>query len=403
MRACVLFTCAFAWLVTAGCSEPKPDPAHASDADGRAVKADRPDGKAPVQPAKSKRIENAFETQVAGGFYTDVRGELEKQVRGFIDGASSAEHAADRDIVGILSPHAGYVYSGPVAGEAFRAVEGRGYRTVVVMALSHRRAADKLALLDRPAYDTPLGSLPIDGRLVRKLLQEHGDLFAADERMFRGEHSLEVQLPFVQVALPDAKLVPIIVAVRDQELMARAGKALFGVFGRREDVLFVISSDLSHHHPYDEAVKLDQQNLELLEQWKLDDWKKVAWQSAEGMCGCRPVLTFAHFFEGYEASKREVTRIAYLNSGDTAGDKSSVVGYGALAFSVEKSMRTERASEKDFGPYGAEERRWLMDLAKKAVAAAAKGEECAAPEPPFSDLAQMGEAFVTLKKSGQLR
>jgi len=400
MRPRVMMALAAIGLVAAGCSEPKPDPAQAGDAESPEAKADETGG---AEPVESRRIESAFEPQVAGGFYTDVRRELERQVRGFVDKAGSAKHAADRDIVGILSPHAGYVYSGPVAGEAFRAVQGRDYRTVVVMALSHRRAASKLALLDRPAYDTPLGSLPIDGRLVRRLLHEHGDLFAADERVYRGEHSLEVQLPFVQVALPEAKIVPIIVAVRDEELMDRAGEALFQVFGKREDVLFVMSSDLSHHHPYDQAVKLDNKNLELLEQWKLDEWKRVAWQPAEGMCGCRPVLTFARFFEGYAAEKRRVTRIAYLNSGDTAGDKSSVVGYGALAFSVEKGMRTERASEKDFGPYGAEERRWLMDLAKKAVAAAAKGEEFQAPDPPFSDLSQMGAAFVTLKKSGQLR
>ena len=401
MRLCIL-ACAIAWVAAEGCSEPKPDPAQVDKADGQEQSAPADEAKS-TQQKKAVRIENAFKPQVAGGFYTDIRRELESQVRGFIDGAGSAKHAANRDIVGILSPHAGYVYSGPVAGEAFRAVKGRGYRTVVVMALSHRRAAPKLALLDRPAYDTPLGSLPIDGRLVRRLLHEHGDLFAVDERMFRGEHSLEVQLPFVQVALPRAKIVPMIVAVRDEEVMARAGRALFEVFGKREDVLFVMSSDLSHHHPYDEAVKLDEKNLVLLEQWQLDEWKQVAFQAAEGMCGCRPVLTFAHMFEGYDAAKRKVTRIAYQNSGDTAGDKSSVVGYGALAFSVEKGMRTERASEKDFGPYGAEERRWLMDLAKRAVAAAAKGESFETPQPPFPDLSEMGAAFVTLKKKGQLR
>jgi len=396
--------CAIAWISAEACSEPKPDPAKAEAAEShQAAPAARADDEAPSKPVGERRIDNAFPPQVAGGFYPADPEELERQVRGFVDAAGSTGAVKDRDIVGILSPHAGYVYSGPVAGEAYRAVMGRGYRTVVVMALNHHRAADKLALLDRPAYDTPLGSVPIDGQLVGRLAHEHGDLFAVDERLFRGEHSLEVQLPFLQVALPEAKLVPIIVAVGDEAMMAAAGEALFAMFGAREDVLFVMSSDLSHYHPYDVAVGLDDKNLGLLEQWKLEEWKKRAFQSSEGMCGCRAVLTFAHLFEQYEKSKRKVTRIAYRNSGDTAGDKSSVVGYGALAFSVEKGMRTERASEKDFGPYGAEERRWLMNLAKQAVAAAAKGERFEAPEPPFPDLAQMGAAFVTLKKRGDLR
>jgi AmmeMemoRadiSam system protein B/AmmeMemoRadiSam system protein A len=392
-----------AYLATVGCSEPKkPVPSQVGDA----AEPDKPgaeDQTAASKPAKPKKIKNAFPPQVAGGFYTDSATELRAQVEKFVDQAKSASHASNRDIVGILSPHAGYVYSGPIAGEAFRAVQGRGYRTVVVMALSHRRGADKLALLDRPAYDTPLGSLPIDGRLVRRLLHEHGDLFEVTERMFRGEHSLEVQLPFVQVALPGVKIVPIIVAVPDDAVLARAGKALYQVLGQRSDVLFVVSTDLSHHHPYDVARKLDAQNLEALEQWKIDEWKKFASRQAEGMCGFKPVLTFVELFAGYEAGRRKVTRIDYRNSGDTAGDKSSVVGYGALAFSVEKGMRSERASEKDFGPYGAAERRWLMELAKRAVAAAAKGGKLEPEEPPTEDLRTMGAAFVTLKKDGQLR
>jgi AmmeMemoRadiSam system protein B/AmmeMemoRadiSam system protein A len=348
-------------------------------------------------------VPGAFPAQVAGGFYPGDPTELRREVEGYLSDAASKAPLEGRDIVGILSPHAGYQYSGPVAGEAFRALRGRGYRTVDIMALSHRRRAAKAAVLDRPAYDTPLGSAPIDTSLVRELLSGHGDLFSSDEALFEGEHSLEVQIPFVQVALPGARIVPMILAVEDPGAARRVGEVLHGVLGARSDVVFVASSDLSHHFPYEEAKGYDEANLSLLERWSIDEWIASASRSREGMCGVRPVLALVGILERYPAAARKVIRIDYRNSGDTAGDRASVVGYGALAFTVEEGMRNERGSAAEFGPYGAEQRQRLMELAKAAVAAAAKGEP--APSTEWADglLKDRGAAFVTLKKRGELR
>ncbi len=390
-------------LLMVGCGERRPAPAVTSDAEHKESSGAKQEGEVKLKQVEVKRTENAFPAQVAGGFYTDNPKALREQVQGFLESASLADSEKDRDIVGVLSPHAGYRYSGPVAGHAYRAVMGRDYRTVVVMALSHRRPAPKAAVLNRPAYDTPLGSLKIDSRLERQLLEGHGDVFEVNESVFKGEHSLEVQLPFIQLALPQAKIVPIIVAVHDDAMVERIGAALFDVLGTRRDVLFALSSDLSHFFEYDKAKKLDDATLGLLERWKLDEWKVAASKRSEGMCGFRPMQAFAGMFGKYEPSKRRVTRLAYQNSGDTAGDKSRVVGYGALAFSLEKGVRTMRGSEKDFGPFKAAERRYLMELAKRAVTAAAKGESFQ-PEKPAEDiLADQGAAFVTLKKAGRLR
>jgi hypothetical protein len=385
-----------------GCSEPRPAPPAAPDAEPADGKAAAP-AAAKEEPKMPERIEGAFPAQVAGMFYTDRVAALEAEVRGHLEDAGPPVVAAGRDLVGILSPHAGYRYSGPVAGKAFKAAIGRGYATVVVMALSHRRAARKVAVLDRPAYDTPLGSLPIDRELARRLVAERGELFEANEEVFRGEHSLEVQLPFVQVALPGAKVVPIIVAVRDEAVAEAAGRALFETLGGRKDVLFVVSSDLSHHHPDDVARGFDEEHLTLLERWKIDEWRVAASRQAEGMCGYRPLLSFVRFFEGFAAKARRVERIDYRNSGDTAGDRSSVVGYGALAFSLDPGLRTEVAAAKDLGPYGPAERQELMTLAKRAVDAAARGQDFEPPQPSAKLLAEPGAAFVTLKKRGQLR
>ncbi|MCK9460280.1 MAG: AmmeMemoRadiSam system protein B [Proteobacteria bacterium] len=393
---------AAAWIsvlvaACAGCNDNKPT-----------ITAPKPEAKAGAPEPEagaggSTRVENAFPAQVAGQFYPDDPEELRRMVRGFIDAAKQGAVSPDRDIVGVLSPHAGYPYSGRVAGAAFRALEGRGYRTVVVMSPNHRHGARKIATLARPAYDTPLGSLPIDGEGVRALTAAHPDLFEANEAMFEREHSLEVELPFVQVALPGAAIVPLVVGVDDEALLERAGKALHEAFGARRDVVFVMSSDLSHYHPYDQANALDEESLGALERFDLPAWRKAAARSAEGMCGFKPLVAFAAAFGAYADKARAVVRLDHGNSGDTAGDKSSVVGYGALAFTVEKGMRNEESKAASYGPYDVAARRELMSIAKKAVEAAAKGEAFAPPEPSSAPLRERGAAFVTLKKGGDLR
>jgi MEMO1 family protein len=365
-------------------------------------------GQAPPAPSAGeggRRIEGAFPAQVAGKFYPEAPGELRAMVRGFIDNARTDAFSAlvDRDVVGVLAPHAGYPYSGPVAGAAYRALEGRGYKTVVVLALSHRRGSDRIAALDRPAYDTPLGAVPIDRTSVARLTQDFPREFAADEAMFASEHSLEVQLPFIQVALPDAAIVPLVVGVDDDALLERAGDDLFKVFGQRRDVAFVVSSDLSHYHPPVEANAFDEETLGALERFELPKWRQLAVRQSEGMCGFRPMEAFVGAFGSYDAKKRSIVRLDHRNSGDTAGDKASVVGYGALAFTVEKGMRDEQKKVGDFGPYGAGERRALMELAKRAVDAAANGRELVPEVPSQAVLAEKGAAFVTLKEGGELR
>ena len=378
----------------AGCNDKKP-----AAPKPQATAAPEPQAKA----GAPTRIENAFPSQVAGQFYPGDPEELRKMVRGFIDTAKAGAVSQDRDIVGVLSPHAGYPYSGPVAGAAFRALQGRGYRTVVVMSPNHRRGSDKIATLTRPAYDTPLGSVPIDGEGVRALTSAHPDLFEVDEAMFEGEHSLEVELPFLQVALPDASIVPLVVGVDDEALLERAGKALFETFGARRDVAFVMSSDLSHYHPPGQADTLDEESLGALEKLDLAAWRKAASRSAEGMCGYKPLVAFTAAFAAYDAKKRSVVRLDHGNSGDTAGDKASVVGYGALAFTLENGMRNEESKVASFGPYDVAARRELMALAKKAVESAAKGESFSPPAPTSALLSERGAAFVTLKKAGDLR
>jgi MEMO1 family protein len=395
------------FTVAIGCNEKRPAPVSTPQAPSTKTSAAGQEAKQAATKGNTmkqiKRIGHAFEPQVAGQFYDANPTLLRQKVRKFIDDAGFKERkdVENRDIVGLVAPHAGYPYSGPVAGEAYRSVVDRSYKTVIVMALNHRKSASKLAVLKRPAYDTPLGSLEIDMDEVTRLLGEHPDLFIDDEGLFRGEHSLEVQLPFIQVALPEVKIVPIIAAVHSEELVAKAAAVLHERFGMRRDVLFVASTDLTHFMPYDEAVKYDTHLLDLLEKWRIDEWKSIA-PTRKGMCGFFPVLTLVDVFSKFDSKVRKSTILDYRNSGDTSGDKGrGVVGYGAMAFTLDSGVRN--ASGPDFGPYGIEERRYLIDLAKRSVAAAVKGEQFNPEAPPMAVLKEKGAAFVTLKKGGKLR
>lgn len=405
MRTITVFGVSVLLAACAACDGKKPSTPGATEA--KAATAPKP-GEAPAAPTAGGgdgRVDGAFPAQVAGQFYPGEEDALRGMVQGFVDGGRSAADTAlaGRDIVGVLAPHAGYPYSGAFAGASYRALRGRGYRVVVVLSPSHRKGASRIATLARPAYDTPLGSVRIDRESVERLTSGFPGLFAVDESMFRGEHALEVQLPFVQVALPEASIVPLVVGVDDDALLEKAGAALYEVFGGRADAVFVVSSDLSHYHPYDQANALDEESLGTLERFDLAAWRMAAARPSEGMCGFRPLEAFVAAFGAFDAKARKVVRLDHGNSGDTAGDKASVVGYGALAFTVEGGMRKETNEAAGFGPYGPPERRALMEIAKKAVEAAARGGEFAPPAPGLPALAEPGAAFVTLKKDGDLR
>jgi len=354
----------------------------------------------------SKKV---FPPQTAGSFYTADPAELKSQVESYMNSAEQLDELKDRDLLVIVSPHAGYIYSGPVAGWAFAQARGRKYTTAVVLALNHRSRASKAGLLDMDAYATPLGELQIDRNEVKALLEKHGSVFKADEGLFFREHSLEVQLPFVQVAMPGTSIVPVIVATHQMDTLKNIGEALFEQFGDRKDVIFIASTDLSHFHSYDEAMKLDEKNINRILRMEVE---KIASESpGNGMCGAGAVISLIEMFRKYPDKGRKINKIKYMNSGDTAGDKSRVVGYGAVAFSLDKGVRTSDSpsgtgqveSGTDSGDFTKEEREELMRIAKETVSAAVEGRKYVPDAPSSEKLKKLGAAFVTLKKGGQLR
>ena len=218
----------------------------------------------------------------------------------------------------IIAPHAGYIYSGIVAASAFALLAGGGkaIHRVILAGPAHRVAARGVALPDCDAFITPLGTVPIDQQAVDALRQLPQVRFS--DEAHRQEHALEVELPFLQVALDQFMIVPMVIGNIAPEAVAEALNAVWG----GPETLIVISSDLSHYLPYEDAQRIDADTSRQIENFD----PSIDHQQA---CGALPVngLLLAARQHGLQ-----VRRLQVLNSGDTAGDRRRVVGYGAFAF-----------------------------------------------------------------------
>jgi AmmeMemoRadiSam system protein B len=252
---------------------------------------------------------------VAGLFYPEDRHTLLEMVRGFLDGPALALRAPKA----LIAPHAGFLYSGHVAGSAFAQLQTiRDSVTRVVLAgPSHRICFPGIALPTAHAFATPLGPIPVDVDAVASLL-EVPDVMTLDVAHAQ-EHSLETHLPFLQVALKRFSVVPMVVGDASPEAVAAVLEQLWG----GPETLICVSSDLSHYHAYDEARRMDARTSRAIE--TLDDTAL----DADDACGWLPVrgLLRAARRHGLTARALDVR-----NSGDTAGSRDKVVGYGAYAF-----------------------------------------------------------------------
>ena len=335
-----------------------------------------------------------FKAVAAGGFYTDNPTQLQREVDGFIE---TAQVPADLgDIFGVIAPHAGYVYSGPVAGHSYRAMKGKQYDVVVVLGLSHR-VPTTVSVLNYSAYRTPLGDVQIDLDSTKKLLGAAPFIDDNDE-MFRYEHSLEVQLPFIQRVLPNTKVVMVGIGTINRKTLKELAAALDKVFAGKH-ALFVASTDLSHFREYDSARQIDLETLAFVQRGDLDGLF-ASRDYRERMCGLGPVTTLLELFK--LRGGKEIKILKYLNSGDTAGDHSRVVGYGSVALLAPAGQQarnpenTPRVADDD--PLSPDDKKMLLRIARETVTSFVK----TGKKPDFTvDSAALranGAAFVTLRK-----
>ncbi len=317
---------------------------------------------------------------VAGTFYPANAVELSAEVRTLLAGARQA--APTRIPKALIVPHAGYVYSGPVAAEAYArlAPQAKQVRRVVLLGPVHRVPVRGLALPRSSEFLTPLGRIPLDAEAMRAV-SDLPQVTLSDEAHAL-EHSLEVHLPFLQTVLGDFKLLPFAVGNATATEVAEVLERVWG----GDETLIVISSDLSHFLPYDMAKQIDGETVKRILALRPG-------LNHEQACGATPVnglLAFAAK-HGLEAELLDVR-----NSGDTAGDKSRVVGYATVAFyEAQQAQKNKNEPEKD------ERGETLLKLARDAIA-------CHLGEPGVGHeikhwMHEPGACFVTLTQGGELR
>lgn len=317
---------------------------------------------------------------VAGTFYPGDEARLRADVRARLTSAARRTPADTPEPKAVIAPHAGYVYSGDIAAAAYaRIARLRGTVTrVVLLGPCHRVAVRGLALPGVDRFETPLGTVAVDAAAVRSLreLPQVVESAAAHAQ----EHSLEVHLPFLQEALGEFALVPLAVGDASPQEVAEVLDQLWG----GEETLIVVSSDLSHYLPYQTAQRADSQTVRHM--LALDP--HIDHHHA---CGATPVNGLL-----LVARRRRLSPklLDLRNSGDTAGDRSRVVGYASLAFFEGGDPEPLEAGEADKGEV-------LLPLARATIARQLGLDLTAREDAPF--LQEPGASFVTLKRDGQLR
>ena len=215
---------------------------------------------------KATQTETVRSPAVAGSFYPDSPKVLSAQVEKFIDDAALKE--TDDELIGLIAPHAGYVYSGHVAGYAYKQLVGQSFDTVVLLGLSHRYPIGTAAIYARGAFRTPLGDIPIDEDLAAEITRLNSDIVDLPPA-HANEHSLEVQLPFLQYLLPDFRIVPILLQDDSPENVIPLSQAIAEAMSDRS-CLLIGSTDLCHYPVYDEARKSDRVVIEAVEHFDPD-------------------------------------------------------------------------------------------------------------------------------------
>lgn len=340
-------------------------------------------------------------TAVAGQFYPLDKNKLIAEVSTYLGRAE--KKSIPGKLIALLVPHAGYVFSGPTAAYSYKLLEGQKFSTVVIIGLAHRYPLEGAALFSEGGFQTPLGTVAIDENLNKKLAQS-SPLIKIIPQAHLGEHSIEVQLPFLQYLYKDFKFVPILIGNPEPEVCEKIGdaigKAIKNYSDKDRSVLLIASSDMSHYPRSKDAANVDRGTLSVIEEMdcpKLHNWDNQQLNSGIPnlhctLCGLGAVLVTLSAAKVLGADK--VTILNYTNSGKISGDDSQVVGYAALAFSA--------AKKEDFAltPRAQKE---LLSLARESINYFLKYRKFNTPALISTESKNPAAVFVTLKENGELR
>jgi AmmeMemoRadiSam system protein B/AmmeMemoRadiSam system protein A len=346
---------------------------------------------------------------VAGQFYPADPTALRAALDGFMRDAVPARVVGP---VALVVPHAGYIYSGQIAADAYRQAAAVPIDTVVILGTNHTSGTfRRVSVYEGEGYRTPLGLAHVDRDLAAALVKEGGGVF--DRSLHEREHSVEVQVPFVQYLFPQAAIVPVVVGAPDPESCRRFGRAL-GALAAGRRVLIVASSDLSHYPEQRIAADVDRRTLEAIAGMKVDAVAEMEARAATTVargvstcaCGEGPIRVAIEAARAMGALRGTV--ISYANSGDTAvGDPGRVVGYGSVVFGrgeagADVSALTPVPADAS-GAIDAADKKVLLRLVRETITRYLRTETVPLPRGGSAKLLRESGAFVTLKSRGELR
>lgn len=349
------------------------------------------------QPKEKKKM-NVRESAVAGAFYPADKNSLTTQLKTLL--ASTKQLNEKNTLRVLIVPHAGYDYSGQVAAWGFKQLEEKKFSRIIILGVSHHAYFSKAAIFNQGLWKTPLGSVAIDEDLANNLINQ-SNLLEANLEVHTEEHSLEVEVPFLQQVLANFKIVPILLGHSDNEVLEVLAQAIANNFD--EQTLLVISSDLSHYPAFDIANKVDKETTDSILTGDVNKFDQKINENINqpgvDTCACGADAIKVGMLVAKKLAIGSIQLINYANSGNISGDKSRVVGYASIGF-YDKDL--------ELSPLGGSEldksqQKQLLEIARQTLENYLKDKKI--PEFDIKDdvLNQKLGAFVTLRKNGKLR
>jgi AmmeMemoRadiSam system protein B/AmmeMemoRadiSam system protein A len=313
------------------------------------------------------------EPVVSGQFYPGDASQLKSMIDSFVD-----RDAEKEDVIGLVAPHAGYIYSGAVVGATLSRVKFKD--TFIIIGPNHTGRGKPFSIMTSGRWRTPLGEVEIDEDLAKRLASLSSNL-EDDQSAHEFEHSIEVQIPFLQYFKPDIKIVPIIFSLGNRETYKAIGRELArAIKDSHQDAIIFASSDMNHYEPQGVAQKKDHQAIEAMLELNEDELYRRVQEHGISMCGFAPAMAMLVAAKELGGGKAELVK--YQTSGDVSGDYNAVVGYSGI---IVKSLSP------------------LVRLAKNTIETYVRDKKVFQPEELTREMKDKAGVFVCIKKGGELR
>jgi len=338
----------------------------------------------------------AKEPNVAGQFYPKDKVELAKNIDEMLKEANP--QAPGGEIFALISPHAGYDFSGPTAAFGYKLIKGKPYKTVIIIAPSHQYAFRGISIYPSGVFRTPLGDVNIDEDFCKKIIDAASGIDFV-EAAFSEEHSLEVQLPFLQRVLKDFKIVPVIIGDSDFKTLQVFSDKLSEAITARRDVLLIASTDLCHSYDYEQTEAIDKDTITEVNKMSGSDLYKKLKEGKAQMCGGLPVV--AVMLTAKKLGHEKIMVLKHTNSAEATGKK--IKGAWTVGYMSAVVDKPSEKAEGENNMLNDKQKKRLLEIARKTIEeyiVTGKKAEFSENDPK---LKEARGAFVTLRENNELR